>query len=253
VTSASAWALEGRPIKTTARGKVGHAAWLAASLTEVDAHPLSESDLCALADSIRVIRLPRGSRVLAEGHHIDVVTLVRSGEVEVYWGTGPRRYVFQILRSGDFIGDVESLTGTPSPFSARARGPVVLIVLRGDVLSWLLRTRPSLSYRFLVNLAHRTRRVRQQLLDVRSRDVRTQLADLLVERTRGAAGVVNLPQSVLAQLVFGSRTTVNRVLKEFERNGTVRLGYRCVEVLDPKRLVQQGRPPRIHRRRVRSS
>jgi CRP-like cAMP-binding protein len=66
-------------------------------------------------------------------------------------------------------------------------------------------------------------------------DLRTRIAALLVGET-GATGVIRLPQATLAHLLGASRSSVNRILKEFENQGLLRVEYRRVEVLDVERL-----------------
>jgi CRP-like cAMP-binding protein len=231
-------------METTLRGRISHAAWFAASLRDDDTVSLSEADLRVLAASIRVVRMPSGSRLLVAGQAVDVLAMVRSGDVEVYWGTGPRRYVFEILRAGDLLGDAACLSRSPSPVSARAKGDIVLILLPGEALSWILRTQPSLTHRLLVSVADRMSLLQQRLVDIRKRDVRSQLVELILERTCEGNGALRLPQSTLAQLVFGSRTTVNRILKELERSGAIRVGYRQIDVLDSMSLLRYSRSDR---------
>ncbi|MGH2655764.1 MAG: Crp/Fnr family transcriptional regulator [Actinomycetota bacterium] len=45
-----------------------------------------------------------------------------------------------------------------------------------------------------------------------------------------------LPQSTLAELLGATRPAVNRVLKGLESDGLIRLGYREIEVADPRAL-----------------
>lgn len=241
VASVSARALHGRPMDTSLRGRISHAAWFAASLSDDDIPSLSEVDLRVLAASIRVVRMPSGSRILSAGQPVDSLAMVRRGEVEVYWGTGPRRYVLEILRAGQLLGDAACLSRSPSPVSARAKGEIVLILLPWESLSCILQSQPPLTHRLLLSMADRMSRLQQKLVDVRSREVRRQLVELILERTGGGIGSIRLPQSTLAQLVFGSRTTVNRILKELEREGAIRVRYRQIDVLDPMGLVRHTR------------
>ncbi|WP_279617152.1 helix-turn-helix domain-containing protein [Streptomyces regalis] len=44
------------------------------------------------------------------------------------------------------------------------------------------------------------------------------------------------PQSTLAAMLGLRRPTLNRILKGFEQDGLVRVGYRHVDLLDPERL-----------------
>jgi CRP-like cAMP-binding protein len=48
--------------------------------------------------------------------------------------------------------------------------------------------------------------------------------------------VVRLPQATLAQLLGATRPAVNRILKTLETDGLIRLGYREIEVADPRAL-----------------
>jgi CRP-like cAMP-binding protein len=231
-------------LETTLRGRISQAAWFVAALTGHDSVSLSEADLRVLTAAIRVVRMPSGTRLLLAGQAVDALAMVRSGEVEVYWGTGPRRYVCEVIGAGELLGDAACLSRRPSPFSARARGDVVLILLPGEALSWILRTQPSLTRDLLLTVADRMSRLQQRLVDVRRRDVRRQLMELILERTDGGAGSLRLPQSTLAQLVFGSRTTVNRILKQLERDGAIRVGYRRIDVVDVSALVRHIRNDR---------
>jgi CRP-like cAMP-binding protein len=231
-------------METTLRGRFSHAAWFAASLSDDDPPSLSEADLRVLASSIRVVRMPSGSKLLSVGEALDALAMVRSGEVELYWGTGSRRYVLEILRAGDLLGDAACLSRRPSPVSGRARGDTVLILLPWEALSWLLRSQPRFTYRLLLSMADRMRGLQQRLVDIRRRDVRRQLVELILGRTAGGNESLRLPQSTLAQLVFGSRTTVNRILKELERNGAIRVGYRQIDVLDSTSLLRYIRNDR---------
>ena len=47
---------------------------------------------------------------------------------------------------------------------------------------------------------------------------------------------MRLPQSTLAELLGATRPAVNRVLKGLESDGLIRLGYREIEVADPRAL-----------------
>jgi CRP-like cAMP-binding protein len=55
-------------------------------------------------------------------------------------------------------------------------------------------------------------------------------------RTAGQ-GRVELPQRTLAAMTGVQRPSLNKVLKDLERDGLIRIGYSSIEVLDRARLV----------------
>lgn len=91
---------------------------------------------------------------------------------------------------------------------------------------------------WLISVAERMAEVQGRLMDLLAGDMEAQIASLLVRRAEH--GRVTLSQSVLAELVGGRRTSVNRVLEALEAQGLLRLGYRQVEILDEGALRRVG-------------
>jgi CRP-like cAMP-binding protein len=62
--------------------------------------------------------------------------------------------------------------------------------------------------------------------------LRARVASVLLDQAADGSGVVRLPQSTLADLLGASRSSVNRILKDMEARGMLRVRYRRVEILD---------------------
>lgn len=213
-----------------------HASEVASSLGRPDWMEPSESELRELEDIVDVVRAPSGTRLFSEGQRVDFVASVQSGEVELYRLAGRRRVVFEILRPGDLLGAVPFQPITASAFSARAVSHTTLLVVRADELGGLLAARPGLARAFTWTLARRMERIQQRLGELMGRGLKSRIAALLLDEAEVERGSIRLPQSTLAGLLGASRPRVNRILKEFERDGLVRLTYRRVEILDRDRL-----------------
>jgi CRP/FNR family transcriptional regulator, cAMP and macrophage regulator len=193
---------------------------------------LDGHELVEWAGSRGVLRAEPGRLLLSEGEPVECVYLIQEGEVEVYRRRGGHRVVIQILRAGDLLGLDPHLCHAPLPFSARTLSPVTAVRLRGEVLTWLLETRPSLSRRFLVYLASYVERMQQRVEELASGDLKVRTATLLLNETDTGSDTVRLPQLTLAELLGASRSSVNRVLKDLEARGMLRIRYRRIEVLD---------------------
>lgn len=219
-----------------------HAAWLACCLGRGALAPLGPEDVAALAAALGERRYAAGTTVFREGDAPTAVHIVRHGSVELSRQLGGRRVALQILRPGDVFGDVPLLTRGPEPFDAVTIGDTVLLTIDSLSLARLLESRPRLAHRWLVSLAQRMAQAQARLVDLLAPSQEAQVASFLARQAEG--GRVDLSQAVLAELVGGQRTSVNRVLRALERRGLVRLGYRRVEIVDRAGLLRlAGREP----------
>lgn len=217
-------------------GMLRHAAWLARSLGRGDLAPFTDDDIRELAESIGLRTVEAGTPLLEQGKPVRFIAVIQRGDVGLYYRSGLRRVMLQRLHEGDVLGDVPYFCRTGSPFSARSLSEVDLLRLDDEVLSRLLLTRPAISQRFLYSLATRLERMQRRLLELTQRDLRGQVATLLLNETEDRPGEIHLPQSTLAELLGATRPSVNQVLKAFEKEGLVGLSYRRLEVLDPDGL-----------------
>ena len=218
------------------KGMVRQAAWIARALGRGDLAPFSDDDVAELPASIGVRRIGAGTLLLQQGKPVRSIGIIQGGSVGLYHRAGLRRVMIQILREGDVLGDLPYFCKIDAPFTARSISDVTLLELEEEVLERLLATRPALSRRFLFSLASRLERMQRRLLELTQRDLRGQIASLLLDETERQQRVIALPQATLAELLGAARPSVNQVLKGLEEEGLVRLAYRRVEVLDPSGL-----------------
>ena len=95
-----------------------------------------------LLDKFVVRQVPGHQVIVREGDRSEGFYLVKSGEVEVY--SEKKGYVFlNKLKSGDFFGEISSLTRAPRGASVRALGPCELLCLSGSDLRDVLETHPT--------------------------------------------------------------------------------------------------------------
>lgn len=215
-----------------------HAAWIARSLGRGDLFPFTSEDVAELAERIGFATYEPGTRLLAPGGPVEWIGLIEYGEVELSHRSGVRRIVLQILRGGDLLGDVPYFCRLPSPYTARTLTEVMLIRLEREDLEALLATHPMIAQRFLYSLASRLERMQRRLLQLTGGELRTQVAALLLDEAGADSVPVALPQATLAELLGARRPSVNRVLKELEAQGIIRLAYRRVDILDASTLAR---------------
>ncbi|MGH3863798.1 Crp/Fnr family transcriptional regulator [Actinokineospora sp.] len=217
---------------------IRHAAWVARCVGRGDAAPLTPDALTALAATLKQHRIERGTVIFHGGRPVGAVWIVQHGRVELSVGSGRRRTVVGVLRPGDVDGDIQLLLGTPLPYTARALDDTTLLSLTADDFDHLLATSLPIARRWLSSVAQRLAASQMRLLGLLGRTLTAQVARLLLDEV--VDGQVPLPQRTLAAMLGVQRPSVNKILKELEREGLVGVRYAAIDILDPEGLAKHA-------------
>jgi CRP/FNR family transcriptional regulator, cyclic AMP receptor protein len=109
-----------------------------------------------------------------------------------------------------------------------------------------LRSQPDLTIKIIETLCARLRRTSEQVQDLTFLDLPTRLAKALLQLIRGGEGAaagrkVTITQLELSQIIGQSRESTNKQLRDWAREGWIRLGRGAVTVLRQDRLVELAR------------
>ena len=181
----------------------------------------------------------RGEVLVREGDPSDSLHLVAAGRLAVRVSTRDGdNAMINLLGPGDYFGELSLLEGRPS-----VRSATVIALERAETLSLSasefrdLRANPAADRLLLALMARRIDELSLRLLESAydSLDQRVQrrlleLADLYA--TDGGRVTIPLTQEHLAQLVGGTRPSVNQALQTLVARGVVELGRGRVVVVD---------------------
>jgi CRP/FNR family transcriptional regulator, cAMP and macrophage regulator len=212
------------------------AAWLARCVGRGEWAPLFEDDIKELEQRLEHVRVEPGGLIFSEGRSSDAVWIFRSGRAELSLREGKRRLIVQIVHPGDVDGDIGLILQMPLPYSAHAIDDVEALRLSAEDFEWLIAMRPALARRWLSSVAARLMNAERRVLRLAGRDLKTQLGNLLLDEERD--GSIALPQESLAALLGVRRPSLNKILRELERAGAVKLSYRRVDIADRDALVR---------------
>lgn len=209
---------------------------------------LGDTEVQALLSIARRRKFARGEVVFHEHDPADTLHLVDKGRFAVRVATPlGDTAILSILGPGDMFGEL-SLLG-----DADARRSATVAALEpGETRSVhrldferLRSTQPETAAVLISILSGQVRRLSRHLLEALYVPADKRVLRRLLELSRlyadGAATVVPLTQEDLAGLAGTSRATVNRVLREEEARGTVKLGRGRTTVLDAEALARRGR------------
>jgi CRP-like cAMP-binding protein len=216
--------------------QIKHAAWVARCVGRGKSAPLRSDDMTALASALAVRAFPPGSVVFAGDGQTPGVWIVREGRVELSVGSGRHRVVVQLLRPGDVDGDIQLLLEIPVPYTGRALSGVTCLFLARDDFEQLLATHPAIARRWLSSVAQRLAASQARVLALLGGSLTTQARRLLADEA--VDGRVELPQRTLSAMLGVQRPSLNKVLKDLERDGLIKISYGVIEIRDAARLAK---------------
>lgn len=206
---------------------------------------LEEEERRRVLDAARRRTFARGETLVNEGDPSDSLHLVATGRLAVRVSTSDgENATINLLGPGDYFGELSLLDGSQPVRSATivALEPAETLSLSASEFRELRRRHPAANQLLLTLMARRVEELSARLLEAMydglDRRVHRRLAELAELYAEGRPGpvVVPLTQEHLAELVGGTRPSVNQVLQRLAAEGVVRLGRGKVTVVDPDRL-----------------
>lgn len=204
-----------------------------------------EDDVRALLSIARRRQFGRGEVVFHQDDPADTLHLVDKGRfaVRVQTSLGDTA-ILSVLGPGDMFGELALLgdeEGRRSATVAALEPGETRSVHRLD-FDRLRREHPGTAGVLIAILSGQVRRLSRHLLEALYVPADKRVLRRLVEvAARYDGDTVPLTQEDLAGLAGTSRATVNRVLREEEERGAVRLGRGRTTVLEPEALARRGR------------
>jgi CRP/FNR family transcriptional regulator, cyclic AMP receptor protein len=208
-----------------------------------------EEDLQLVLSVARRRKFDRGEVVFHEHDPADTLHLIDKGRFVARVGTPlGDTAILTVMGPGDMFGEL-SLLGSAD----ERRSATVAALEPGETRSVhrldfeRLRARhPETSEILIAILSGQVRRLTTHLVEAlyvpAEKRVRRRLVEMVAVYDDGAAEVVvPLNQEDLAGLAGTSRATANRVLREEEARGTVKLGRGRTTVLDVEAVTRRGR------------
>ncbi|MCE2914753.1 MAG: Crp/Fnr family transcriptional regulator [Rubrivivax sp.] len=189
-----------------------------------------------------VRRIADGAPLAARGAQAEEWCGVARGAVRI--GTvslSGKQVTLTYAEPGTWFGDIALFDGLPRTHDADAHGATTLLVVRKADFHVLLAAHAELYDALLRLNCRRLRLMFHQLEELNTRPLRARLARQLLLLAKGYGVAMGdeiriglaLAQEDLAQLLGASRQRVNQELKQFEREGALRV--------EPARLVVLSR------------
>ena len=195
-----------------------------------------EEDVRRLLGIARRRTFARGEVVFHRGDPANALHLIVQGRFAVAITTPLGETAMLGIRGpGDAFGDLALVTGVATERSATvsALEPAETRSVLRDDFARLRREYPGIDAVLVAILAESVRRLSEQVMEAYYLPAERRVLRRLADLAELYGGTVPLPQEAIAELAGTSRATVNRVLREQQRRGRLRLGRAKIVVESP--------------------
>lgn len=188
----------------------------------------------------RAIRIAAGQIIYLQDTAADRFYYLKSGRVRAYRSSaaGTER-VLHIYQAGNLFGEASFFDGLPRVSSAVAVTECQLIPIDRQMVREELSNSPELALALLNYLARTVRMLSAQVDTMAFLRGEQRVARYLLSLPRDGDGTVRCGQEEIAAAVSVSRVTVNRILRQFAREGLVETGYGVVKLRKPEQLAER--------------
>lgn len=198
----------------------------------------------ALARHARIIHFARDELVLTHGEEMRFAgVILRGGLRSTVCGYEGQELSMSVLRRGAFYGWVGLMAPTPSPWDMYAQGPTELLAIQMSDFRHVMKTHLEFNAIVAEALSAKLRKAFNHMsiltLDTLEDRLRRTLVMLAGDREmfdKSNPPSIKITQESLGGFVRCSRPTVNRLLRELEQAGLIRLAYGEIIIPDLERL-----------------
>ncbi|SMG58445.1 Crp/Fnr family transcriptional regulator [Paraburkholderia susongensis] len=196
-----------------------------------------------LIEAGRVESLAAGQRLFTRGDADDGLYCVLDGLVRIGAASpAGKEALLAVIEPVNWFGEIALFDSRPRTHDAYAERDSELFHVPRAALAALLERTPAYWHVFGLLLTHKLRLVFDVIEEAALLPAAQRVARrlLLMAGGYGEAGalrrVLRVPQEDLAMMLALSRQTINQVLKHFETQGALKLGYAEIEIVDADKL-----------------
>ena len=196
-----------------------------------------------LIEAGRVERLAAGQRLFTRGDSDDGLYCVLDGLVRIGAASSAgKEALLAVIEPVNWFGEIALFDNRPRTHDAYAERDSELFHVSRAALAALLERAPEYWHVFGLLLTQKLRLAFDAIEEAALLPAAPRVARrlLLMAGGYGEPGalrrVLKVPQEDLAMMLALSRQTINQVLKQFETQGALKLGYAEIEITDVQKL-----------------
>jgi CRP/FNR family transcriptional regulator, cyclic AMP receptor protein len=205
--------------------------------------PLAPPTLSTLAAKAVVRRLAHGELWVSRTERARGIAIIVEGGLRSTTFTAEgKEYVFSIMKKGDIWGMVSTIDGIRNANDVYAHGDTTILTIDRRTTLATMETCPDFGRRLTEILCYRLRMANAVLEDRALKPLEVRLARLLLSlrgnrSPTGSPDDLHVTQEMLAKILGCTRPTVNKRLRQLEREKTIEVSYGCIHLKDVERIT----------------
>jgi CRP-like cAMP-binding protein len=207
----------------------------------------SDEELGRISNLLVERNVPRDTTIVAKDEPGDSMFVIARGRVKVsIQGDGGREVILNILKTGDFFGEMTLLDDLPRSADVVAAEDTRVLILKREAFVEAIASSPKTALNIMAELSRRLRRADELISNLALLDVATRVAHIMIDLAKRDGEEVEEgilirerpTQQDIASMIGTSRETVSRVLSDFQRAGLVEMRGR--EILLTRKFTVQN-------------
>jgi CRP/FNR family transcriptional regulator len=203
---------------------------------------ISREDLESLSENRTQLSYLKGETVFKQGAFAPHVLFIQSGLIRVYLQTGREKVQnLWISRSGDFLAFSALFGERTYSYSAVAMKESELLMIDTESLRKLLQSNPEFGYRITSKNINSEKHLMNLVASLSYKQMRGKLATALLylnsDVLKSEDVFSHLSRQDIADFASISVESVIKFLKEFEKEGILKLDGKNIVINDPERLT----------------
>jgi CRP-like cAMP-binding protein len=182
---------------------------------------------------------PDGARIYAAGDAPDGIYGIISGSVRMMHHSVTGDYsIYYVNQPPVWFGELSEFDGEPRIQDVTANGNASLLHLPHHAFQRIISDEPRYCFEFARLMAWHVRAVFQTLAQVNASPIANRVAQALLRMQNVPAGpgkehdALRLSQDALAAIIGVSRQTINKVVRQWEKDHIVEIRYRKISIID---------------------
>lgn len=210
---------------------------------------VDEGELARFSQMLVEKSYGKDATIVAKDEPGDAMYIIARGRVKVVMpGDGGREVILNILKAGDFFGEMALLEASQRSADVVSAEDTRVLLLKREVFVDHVLHNPRIALNIMAEMSRRLRRADELISDLALLDVGARIARIIaelgardgVETEEGRVVKERPTQQDIASMIGTSRETVSRMLSDWQRAGLIEMRGREL-VLKHKFTMQAPR------------
>lgn len=210
---------------------------------------VDEAELGRISQMLVEKSFGKDATIVAKDEPGDAMYIIARGRVKVVMpGDGGREVILNILKAGDFFGEMALLEDSQRSADVISAEDTKVLLLKREVFVGHVLHSPKIALNIMAELSRRLRRADELISDLALLDVGARIARIIfelgardgVDTEEGRVVRERPTQQDIASMIGTSRETVSRMLSDWQRAGLIEMRGREL-VLKHKFTMQAPR------------